>query len=137
MNPVEGSSSLLERAQQARERALEEQKRHIQQCIQAELQEAGVNPVDADPAVQEGCVLYLELRVMEYAALGRDEAVILYTEVPAIQHRLQKTKGLLHIQDRDMISMTGAIAKAFVRKHGTQIGFTERYMGNSFRITWF
>lgn len=129
-------SSLFQRACDARRQALEEQVRHNQQCAKTEAEEAGPNPVVVDDTVQERCVLYLEARVMEYAALGRDEVVVPYTDVPDIQHRLQRTQKLLHFQEGDKWVMIDAVHCAFTKKHGVKFHFSAAYMGNSFRIRW-
>lgn len=129
--------SLVHRARQAQRRALDEQSQHTQRCIQTEMAEAGPNPVATDPVVTEACLSFLETRILEYAALGRGEVVVLYIDVPAIQERLQKTRELRHIQDLDRLNMIKAVGDAFVKKHGTEIGFVYQYMGNSFRISWY
>ena len=128
--------SLLSRARRAQRQALDEKSHHTQQCITAELAEAGPNPVVTDPIVLEKCLLYLETRIMESATAGRGEVVILYTDVPAMQERMTKTRELRHIQDLDKVSMIKTVGDAFVARHGYEILFHYQYMSNSFRICW-
>lgn len=129
--------SLVSRARQAQRRAVDEQTLHTQKCIASELAEAGPNLVVTNPDVLAGCILYLETRVMEYANLGRGEVVILYSDVPAIQYRMQKTQGLRHIYEMDKTTMIKAVGDAFVKEHGWDIKFNYQYMSNSFRISWY
>jgi hypothetical protein len=119
-----------------RRRALDEQMQHSQQCLRVETEEAGPNPVVTDAETQERCVLYLETPMKEYAALGRDEVVIAYTDVPDIQQRLQSTQRLLHFREGDKKQMIEAVRCAFIKKHGAEFLFNALYMGNSFRIRW-
>jgi hypothetical protein len=130
------SGSLLQRVRQVQRTALDEQNRHAQRCIQREWEEAGPNPVAADKKVLEECLDYLETRVMEYAALGRSDVVVLYSDVPAMQLRMQAMQKLRFIQQMDRTAMVKVVADAFTNGRGAGFSFNAQYMGNAFKIDW-
>lgn len=130
------SGSLLQRVRQIQRIALDEQNSHAQQCIQKEWEEAGPNPVVTDKKVLEECLGYLETRVMEYAVLGRSDVVVQYSDVPAMQLRMQATQKLRFIQQMDRTAMVKAVADAFTSGRGAGFYFNAQYMGSAFKIGW-
>jgi hypothetical protein len=130
------SGSLLQQVRQVQRTALDEQNRHAQHCIQRELEEAGPNPVVTDKKVLDECLVYLETRVLEYAALGRSDVVVFYSDVPAMQLRMQAMQKLRFIQEMDRTAMVKAVADAFTNGRGAGFFFNAQYMGNAFKIGW-
>lgn len=130
------SGSLLQQVRQVQRTALDEQNRHAQCCIQRELEEAGPNPVVTDKKVLEECIGYLETRVMEYAVLGRSDVVVLYSDVPTMQLRMQAMQKLRFIQEMDRKAMVKTVADAFTNGRGAGFFFNAQYMGNAFKIGW-